>query len=178
MHLPSKRATKTAIALMAVFGAWAVITGQVSYVGTYGVSMNPVYYQGDLVIVLKHDSYQIGQIVAYRGTQPGQKVLHRIIGGDAVHGFVFKGDNNQSIDPLHPTEDRLIGRAALHIPKGGVWLGPLLSPTGLGMLGFLFVSSGGAIRTRRDIPRGRRKKRVRARARSRSLGARVAGLKR
>ncbi|MFI6076975.1 signal peptidase I [Actinoplanes sp. NPDC051343] len=151
-----------AIILMAAIGAWAVVTGQVSYVATYGVSMHPLYYQGDLVFVVKEDSYQVGQIVAYHGTQPGQKVLHRIIGGDAATGFVFKGDNNQSVDPVHPKADRLIGRAFLHLPKGELWLHPLLSPSGLGMLSFLFVSGSGGPRSRREIPRGRRKKKVKA----------------
>jgi signal peptidase I len=151
-----------AIIMMAAIGAWAILTGQVSYVATYGVSMNPLYHQGDLVIVVKEGSYQVGQIVAYHGTGPGQKVLHRIIGGDAASGFIFKGDNNKSIDPLRPKADQLIGQAFLHVPNGGVWLQPLLSPTGLGMLSFLFVSSGAGTRSRRDIPRGRRRKKVRA----------------
>lgn len=155
-----------AIILMAAIGAWAVMSGQVSYVVTYGVSMNPVYYRGDLVLVWREDSYQVGQIVAYHGTKPGQKVLHRIIGGDAASGFVFKGDNNSSIDPDQPKANRLIGRAFLHVPKAGTWLQPLLSPTGLGMLGFLVVGGGAAApRSRREIPRGRRKKKVKAMSR-------------
>jgi signal peptidase I len=152
--------------MMAAIGAWAVLSGQVSYVVTYGVSMNPVYYRGDLVLVWREDSYQVGQIVAYHGTKPGQKVLHRIIGGDAGSGFVFKGDNNESIDPAQPTADRLIGRAFLHVPHGGTWLQPLLSPTGLGMLGFLVIGGGAAApRNRREVPRGRRKKKVTAMSR-------------
>jgi signal peptidase I len=155
-----------AIIVMAAIGAWAIITGQISYVVTYGVSMNPVYYRGDLVFVMKENSYQVGQIVAYHGIQPGQKVLHRIVGGDATSGFIFKGDNNQSIDPVRPTGDRLIGRAFLHVPKGGLILGPLLSPTGLGMLGFLlFGGAAAGARNRREIARGRRKKKVKAMAR-------------
>lgn len=155
-----------AIALMAAIGAWAILSGRISYVVTDGVSMNPVYYQGDLVFVLKADSYHVGEIVAYHGAVAGQKVLHRIIGGDDSTGFVFKGDNNDSIDPLRPTGDQLIGHAVLHVPKGGFWLKPLMGPTGLGMLGFLVIDSGAAAaRTRRETPRGRRKKRVKAMAR-------------
>jgi signal peptidase I len=161
-----KRNALAAILVMAAIGAWAVLSGQVSYVVTYGVSMNPVYYRGDLVLVWREDSYRVGQIVAYHGTRPGQKVLHRIIGGDAASGFVFKGDNNQSVDPTKPKADRLIGRAFLHVPKAGKWLQPLLSPTGLGMLGFLIVGSRAATpRNRREVPRGRRKKRVKAMSR-------------
>ena len=154
-----------AIVVMAAIGAWAISTDRVSYVITHGVSMNPVYHQGDLVFVVKVDSYQVGQIAAYHGSSPGQKVLHRIISGDDLTGFTFKGDNNKSIDPLKHTADKLIGRAALLVPKGGIWLSPLLGPSGLGMLGFLVVSGAKEARTRREIPRGRRKKKVKAMSR-------------
>jgi signal peptidase I len=152
------------ILAMAAFGAWAFLTGQFSYVVTDGISMNPVYYHGDLVIVQRSDTYRIGQNVAYEAKR-GQKVLHRIVGGDAARGFVFKGDNNESIDPLRPTMKEIIGRAVVHVPRGGIWLKPLLSPSGLGMIGFLIVGGGAARRTRREIPRGRRKKKVRAMSR-------------
>jgi signal peptidase I len=165
-----------AILVMAAIGAWAVMTDRVSYVVTDGVSMNPVYYQGDLVFVLRADSYHLGEIAAYHGSVPGQKVLHRIIGGDRTSGFVFKGDNNQSTDPLRPTGDQLIGHAVLLVPHGGYWLKPLMGPTGLGMIGFLLVDGGAAVaRNRREIPRGRRKKKVKAMShRGGSLTAAVA----
>ncbi|MEU4238060.1 DUF5305 family protein [Actinoplanes sp. NPDC026619] len=152
-----------AILGMAAIGAWAVMTERISYVATHGTSMNPVYYQGDLVFVAKADSYHVGQIVAYHGDVPGQRVLHRIIGGSGSAGFVMKGDNNESIDPLTPTTEEMIGRAVLHVPHGGIWLKPLLGPSGLGMISFLVISGGASTaRTRRDIPRGRRKKKVNA----------------
>ena len=152
------------ILVMVAIGAWAVLSGQISYIVTSGTSMNPVYYQNDLVFVAKAGSYHIGDIAAYHG--PGTvRVLHRIIGGDAETGFLLKGDNNQSTDAIKPTAGQVIGQAVLHVPKGGIWLKPLLSPAGLGMIGFLIVSSGAAARTRREIPRGRRKKRVKAMAR-------------
>ncbi len=155
-----------AILAMAAIGAWAVLTDRISYVVTDGVSMQPVYYQGDLIVVTKADSYHVGQIVAYHGQSPGQRVLHRIIGGNGAAGFVMKGDHNQSTDPLTPTTGEMIGRAVLHVPHGGIWLRPFLGPSGLGMLSFLIVSGGAtAARTRREIPRGRRKKKVKAMSR-------------
>ncbi|MEV4352300.1 signal peptidase I [Actinoplanes sp. NPDC049596] len=151
---------------MAAIGAWAVITERLTYVVTEGISMNPVYYQGDLVFVTKADSYHVGEIAAYHGSSPGQRVLHRIIGGDGSSGFVLKGDNNQSVDTPTPTTEEMIGRAALHVPHGGIWLKPLLSPSGLGTLSFLVISGGAAAaRNRREIPRGRRKKKVKAMSR-------------
>ncbi|MBB2945419.1 signal peptidase I [Actinoplanes lutulentus] len=150
-----------AIMMMAAIGVWAVSTGRLSYVITHGISMNPVYYAGDLVIITKSDSYQVGQIAAYYGPGGKVKVLHRIIGGDGETGFVFKGDNNSSVDVDRPTSGQMIGQAAVHIPKVGAWIQLLLSPTGLGMLSFLFISGGAAtVKSRRDVPRGHRKKKV------------------
>ncbi|BEL09964.1 hypothetical protein Q0Z83_081550 [Actinoplanes sichuanensis] len=149
-----------AVLATAAIGAWGIKTEQLSYVVTHGISMQPTYHAGDLVILLKFDSYEVGQIAAYDGTD-GVEVLHRIIGGSADTGFVLQGDNNKSIDHAQPKSDELIGRAVLHIPKAGTWIQPLLSPTGLGMLGFLFVSGGAArAKSRRDILRGRSRKRV------------------
>ncbi|HVL04700.1 MAG TPA: signal peptidase I [Acidimicrobiales bacterium] len=100
----------------------ALATKRIGYVVTSGVSMQPLYHAGDLVIVAKADSYQVGEIAAYRGGAGKRTVaLHRIVGGDAG-GFEMKGDNNQSVDPLRPTSDELIGRAVVHVPKVGAAL--------------------------------------------------------
>ena len=129
--------------------AVAVALGEFSFVTTHGRSMNPLYYQGDLVIVDKAHDYRVGDIVAYRVKAQHLTVLHRIIGGDA-NGFVMKGDNNQSIDPYHPTPSQILGRAALHIPRGGIWLERITSPVILGMIAFGLVAGGGTvIQTRR-----------------------------
>ncbi|WP_436523952.1 hypothetical protein [Actinoplanes sp. HUAS TT8] len=154
-----------AILVMAAIGAWTIGTHRVSYVITHGVSMNPVYYSGDLVIVARADSYKVGEIAAYTGAG-GVEVLHRIIGGDDTTGFTFKGDNNQSTDVPHPTADEIKGRAVFHVSGGGTWLRPFLSPTALGMLGFLLISGGGSAsaKKRRDLARGRRKKKVKGMA--------------
>lgn len=145
---------------VAAIGAWAVATHQVSYEITHGVSMHPVYHQGDLVFLARANSYQVGEIAAYHAANNGPVVLHRIIDGNDS-SFTFKGDNNESIDVDKPSADQLIGQAVLHVPKGGYWLGPLLSPTGLGMIGFMIISGGGAtVKTRRDRRRARRNGKV------------------
>ena len=167
------------ILVVAAIGAWAIGTGRVSYVVTHGVSMKPLYSAGDLSIIVKSDSYEKGQIAAYHSAGRGSEVLHRIVGGSGTTGYVFKGDNNPEVDLQTPTADELIGRAVLHIPKGGVWLRPLLSPSGLGMLSFLLIGGGvAAERNRREIPRGRRKKRVKAMSRQGGSLASVAAVAR
>jgi len=89
--------------------------------------MQPTYHTGDLVVLARSSSYHTGQIVAYHGGPTGHLlVLHRIVGGDAS-GYEIKGDNNQSVDPIHPTARQIIGRAVLHLPKVGAALKPPIS---------------------------------------------------
>jgi signal peptidase I len=138
-----------ALASITLLPVGAIATGRAAFVGTHGVSMNPVYYQGDLVVVAKADLYKVGQIVAYHVPAKHTVALHRIIGGDPA-GYSIKGDNNQSTDPAHPAAGQLIGRAILHIPHGGTWLTRFTNPAMLGLVAFGLMASGGtAIQTRR-----------------------------
>ncbi|WP_024476461.1 signal peptidase I [Arthrobacter sp. CAL618] len=145
--------------LLTVVGA-AVLAGQAAVVSTDGVSMNPFYYDGDLVVIVRAPSYSVGQIAAYRLPGSNEVVLHRIIGGDQ-DSFVLKGDNSQSIDTVMPSAKDLIGRERLHIPQGGVWLDRLTSPLTLSLMTFtLLVSGGGAITRRRRRRRQNRQRRA------------------
>jgi signal peptidase I len=128
-------------------------TGRADYVITNGVSMNPLYHAGDLVMVSKASSYEVGQIVAYRIPAKHGVILHRIIGGDAS-GFVMKGDNNQSIDALHPAAAQVVGRAVFHLPQGGLWLRRLTSPLVLVLVAFALTADSGRTRRRRNRARG------------------------
>ena len=134
--------------MFAVVAAGALATGRVSYVTTSGVSMLPLYHQGDLVVVVKSESYKVGEIAAYRVPAKHLVILHRII-GRAGAGFIMKGDNNESIDPTHPTSNLIVGHAVLLIPDGGIWVKWLTSPAALILIVILLLSSGGtAVHTR------------------------------
>ena len=135
-------AVVAALAVLLAIAAALLLTGHNAIVVTHGVSMNPLYYQGDMVVVARMPSYHVGQIVAYHMQGRDFVVLHRIIGGDAG-GFVFKGDNNQSTDPTRPTQKELLGRAVLHIPAGGLWLERITSPTALSTYAFLLLAGAG-----------------------------------
>jgi signal peptidase I len=118
---PWRRLLGALSALLVLLGAGAVLTGRVGYVVTNGISMEPLYHTGALVVIAQASSYHVGEIVAYHGDLDGHLVvLHRIVGGNATSGFLMKGDNNHSIDPIHPTASQVIGRAVLHIPKVGI----------------------------------------------------------
>ncbi|MDQ0241428.1 signal peptidase I [Arthrobacter bambusae] len=144
-----------AVTVLAAAAGFVLVSGQAAVVITHGVSMNPVYYQGDLVIVARASSYSVGEIAAYNLPGKGEVALHRIIGGNR-DGFIFKGDNNQSVDPAKPRGDELVGRAVLHIPQGGLWLETLTSPPVLGLLAFVLLAGGGAAATTRHRRKRRR----------------------
>jgi len=103
------------------------IGGSTRYVVTGGVSMEPRFHTGDLALVRPTSHYRVGDIAAYWSTLLHKVVLHRIhaINGNA---YVFKGDNNNFLDPTHPTRAQLLGKLWLHVPSAGVWLNALHTP--------------------------------------------------
>jgi signal peptidase I len=112
-----------AVLLCAVLaGLWFLFApvqfgGQTSYVVVNGNSMEPKFHKGDLALVRKSSSYNVGDIVVYRHPTIGP-VIHRIIGKDGDH-YTFKGDNNNFVDPYQPTQADLIGTFWFHIPAIG-----------------------------------------------------------
>jgi signal peptidase I len=146
------RAVRRAVAVVAIgvvlAGLTALLLGAVTIVTTSGVSMEPTYHRGDLVIVAGSGSYRVGQIVAYHDHLHDLVVLHRLVGGDPT-GYLFKGDHNASVDAVHPARADLIGRAVLHVPLAGRWLRALLSPVSLTVLAAALLTVGGTRRIRR-----------------------------
>ena len=90
-------------------------------------------------------------IVAYHSSLLHVVVLHRII---AIHGghYVFKGDNNNFVDPTHPTRSQLVGALWVHIPHGGVvmhWLhSPVTAAVLCGFVALLLIGTGETKRRR------------------------------
>jgi signal peptidase I len=127
--------------------------GQLSYVITHGNSMEPRFRSGDLAIVHPSSTYDVGEIVAYQSNTLKRLVMHRIVDRDGA-AFVFKGDNNNFLDPEHPGQDRLLGRLVVHIPRGGIWLERLTSPVAVAvMLIVVLVGGGNAVQSRRHARR-------------------------
>jgi signal peptidase len=117
--------------------------GQAGYVLVSGKSMLPRYHTGDLVLVERQSSYHVGQLIAYRvpkgDPMAGAQVIHRIIGGDAKHGFIVKGDNRTAPDIWHPKPGDIVGAKELRIPNAVLILQFLRSPIFLGLLAACFV---------------------------------------
>jgi signal peptidase I len=129
------------------------IGGSTRYLITHGISMEPLLHTGDLVLVRPADNYRVGQVVAYHSTLLHTIVLHRIIRIQDGH-YTFKGENNDFIDPTHPTRALLVGRMWLHIASGGVVLSWLKKPAVAALLtGFaamLLLLGADQKRRRRD----------------------------
>ncbi len=133
--------------------------GSTTYVVTHGTSMEPRFHTGDLAIVRSQSSYHVGEVVAYNNHQLHTIVLHRIIGREGDR-YIFKGDNNNFVDPEHPFASQLIGALWIHIPGVGLRLQSIRSPLVMGILlfvGMLLLTGGGFARTQ-----GRRRRQGRA----------------
>jgi signal peptidase I len=133
-----------AILFMVACAVWfitlrpAPLGGPATYVIVRGVSMEPTYHAGDLVIVRRRPVYQAGDIVAYKipagEVGGGLSVIHRIVGGSVETGFRTKGDNNAESDPWRPTPGQIEGTAWLVLPKTGAIMSSLRAPITLASL--------------------------------------------
>jgi signal peptidase I len=141
------------------FFASPLIGGSTNYVVTHGVSMEPRFKTGDLALVTPAAHYRVGDVAAYHSSLLHIVVLHRIY---AIHDgrYTFKGDNNDFLDPVHPTRAQLIGKLWLHFPHGGIFLTALHTPITagvlIGVIGLLLLGGPATKRRRRD----RRKRRA------------------
>jgi signal peptidase len=96
--------------------------GRVDYIIVGGRSMLPTLHGGDLVVVRKQSAYKVGDVVAYHipdGLFRGRRVIHRIVGGDAVNGFVMRGDNNADEDLWQPRQFNVEGKLWKRVPAAG-----------------------------------------------------------
>jgi signal peptidase I len=151
----------TATVILVAGAAWLFLAptrigGSTTYVVTSGISMQPRFHTGDLALVRPVDHYRVGMIVAYHSSLLKVVVLHRI---HAIHDghYVFKGDNNNFLDPVHPTRSQLVGALWLRLPHGGRLLKALHAKVTVILLcvfvGLLLI--GGTEKKRR---RGRRRR--------------------
>jgi len=160
---PLKKLLATALGLIVMGCLWFYFApiplgGSTSYVITHGISMEPRFHTGDLAIVRSQPSYHVGEIVAYHNKMLHTVVLHRIVGREGRR-YVFKGDNNNFIDPERPRASQLIGALWIHIAGGGARLQSLSSPLRAGLLialGMLLLTGGVFARRQRRRRRDRR----------------------
>lgn len=105
-----------------------VLGGTTAYVFVRGDSMEPTYHTGDLVLVRREPSYEVGDIAAFAvaGANGRQAVvIHRITSVERDGTHILQGDNRDAPDPWHPTEDEIVGTPLLLLPGAGRWLAEL-----------------------------------------------------
>jgi signal peptidase I len=128
------------------------IGGSTSYVITRGISMEPRFHTGDLALVRPADHYNVGDVVAYHSSVLHIVVMHRIVARDGDR-YVFKGDNNNFLDPSPPRRAALIGALWLRVPQGGRMLNflhkPLTAAVLTAVVVVLMLLAGGETRRRR-----------------------------
>lgn len=157
-HSPRTLTSLTVLAVLLFVVGWlawpAQLGGRSTYVTTHGNSMEPRFHAGDLAVLRPADRYDVGDIVAYHSPLLKAVLLHRIVAVEGGH-YTFKGDNNSWLDPEQPTTSDLIGKLAVRIPQGGVWLERLTSTPALWLIAFgLFASGGTTVQIRRRRRRG------------------------
>lgn len=111
--------------------------GPATIVRVTGDSMEPSMHTGDLVIAHAQNTYEVGDVVAFRvpNDESGQRpyVIHRIV--DEQEGvFTLRGDNNDYDDPWAVHTEDISGRLWLHAPDAGNWVLQLADPIVLAAL--------------------------------------------
>ena len=133
-----------AVVFVAALTAWfftlrpGSLGGPATYVMVRGISMEPTYHDGDLVVVRGSSSYRVGDIVAYKipagDVGGGLTVIHRVVDGSAASAYTTKGDNNPEADPWVPTIGQIEGSTWLVLPRAGAILLFLRAPAPLASL--------------------------------------------
>lgn len=115
----------TAVAF-AVFApsAWG---GSAHYLTIRGTSMEPGIHAGDVVIVREQDSYQVGDVIAYRSDMGGAVVLHRVV-ATLSDGYLLQGDNNTFVDRDQPSRSDVLGRKVFLVPHGERFVKVMAAP--------------------------------------------------
>lgn len=134
-------------------------TGVLSLVVTRGTSMEPAFQTGDLAILRRATNFAVGDVVTYRSDLLRTVVMHRIT---EVHGdrYTLQGDNNSWLDPEQPPADQLLGKLAMRVPQGGVWLDRAVSSKVPVLAGAFLILSGGSVQMVTRRPRRRQRRTV------------------
>lgn len=130
--------------------------GGISYATVRSGSMEPTISVGDLLIYLKKEKCETGDIVVYEDA--GSLVTHRIISVTDA-GYTTQGDANQAPDVNIVERDRVYGSVIGRIPYVGQMVGFLQTPFGLLLVLMVFLLwriSMLCLQKHQDLNRGKR----------------------
>ena len=127
----------------------AAVGGATRYAVVEGASMEPGLSRGDLVLVRGGSDPDVGDVVLYRDSTLGVRVLHRVIGKEDGR-LVLQGDANDFVDDERPRAEDVIGSFWFSIPRAGAALFWLQQPLHAALLAFALtivaLAGGGAAR--------------------------------
>jgi signal peptidase len=112
--------------------------GPAGYALVTGPSMEPTFQTGDLVITQRADAYAMGDIVLFRVKRA--LVIHRIVGGDPISGYLTRGDNNTVDDGFRPTLESIDGKAWIRLPGVGQAVALIRQPLPLAICTWVLAS--------------------------------------
>lgn len=118
--------------------------GRTGYVIVAGHSMEPTYHTNDLAITYETSRVEVGDVIVYRVPQgeqgAGAHVIHRVVGGDGVSGYVTQGDNREGPDTWHPDHGDVVGKVVALVPQGGRALAMAFNLGNLGLVALAFLA--------------------------------------
>lgn len=91
--------------------------GPASFVRVEGVSMEPVYSTGDLLIATKLVEPKLGDVAVFF-VDEGTTIVHRLVDGNALDGWKSQGDNVDFVDPWIIPDESIAG-IVVHVIPGG-----------------------------------------------------------
>lgn len=149
-----RQARRSRLITLLLLVIWSVgfrpvtLGGSTAYSMVSGTSMDGTYSAGDLVITRERQHYKVGDIVVFRVPKEqdralaGSLVVHRIVGGDAAHGFIMKGDNRTTVDVWKPHATDIVGRVWIRVPHAYTTLRLMRSPIAIALfLAFTLTSA-------------------------------------
>lgn len=104
----------------------AMLGGSTRVVIVSGHSMEPTYDLRDIVVARDAGNTRVGDVVVFEvpeGRAEGMLVIHRVLQVDDEGFFITQGDGRTTPDQWQLTEEDIVGKPLLHIPKGGRALG-------------------------------------------------------
>ncbi len=117
----------------------ASLGGPVTVAATRGISMEPMFSQGDMVFVRRASEVRPGDVILYRSADTGQRILHRVL-STSGNRFITKGDNNDWLDTDDPTIDEIDGIYWFHIEGAGGGAARLQSPVASAAFGGVLLA--------------------------------------
>ncbi len=141
-----------AAVLWMLWPAW--LGGGTSLIVVSGVSMEPTYHDGDVLIV--HDMHaEPGDVIAFRVPGREGQIVHRVVERRSDGRLLVQGDNRETPDLPLPSDADVIGVAVVQIPFGKQLLRLATDPLVLGVGAGCWVIAHGIRRAMQQPPSGR-----------------------